>query len=372
MIKICHVVDVLNIGGLEKTVVQIVLNLREGYEHEVWCLKNKGVLASDIEGRGIKVREFNFRGGLNLFSLLRLVRAFKAENIDIVHSHGIFPADWGILAATLAGVPVRLVHCQNLYSGISRKEVVKFRFLSRSMTRVIAVSEAVRKYLIEFIGIDPRKIVVVYNSADAFMSASFKKEEIRRDLGLAKEDFVVGNISRLEEHKGQRFLLEAVAECRAKNINCKCMIAGDGPEKEKLRSRAQELNLNDAALFLGWRRDVQNLLSAMDVFIQPSLIVEGLPLALAEAASAGLPLIATDIGGNPEIVRDGINGFIIPPKDAVSLAQKIQFLMESPLESARMGENSKKIWEEKFSLSKMIEKIGMIYSDPKGLNEARR
>jgi glycosyltransferase involved in cell wall biosynthesis len=99
----------------------------------------------------------------------------------------------------------------------------------------------------------------------------------------------------------------------------------------------------------------------MDAFIQPSLLQEGLPLALAEAASAGLPLIATPIGGNPEIVGDGINGFIVPAGDPVALAEKIRYLMENSREVARMGENSEKVWLEKFNLTRMLNEIDSLY-----------
>ncbi len=358
--KICHLVDTLNIGGLEKTVLEIALNLK-GYEHQIWCLKEKGAMAQELEDNGVKVVVFNVSGGLGLFPLLRLKRALRAELIDVVHSHGIFPAVWGSLAAMLAGVPKRFIHCQNLYHDVAKKEVIKFRLLSGITTRFIAVSDAVKKCLTGFFGISEGKITLVYNCAADLKASLLEKEEARRTLKMRKDDIVVGVISRLEKHKGHHILLEALAQCRAKGLMVKCVIAGDGPERERLQELSQSKKLNDAVLFLGWRKDIKMVLAAMDIFVQPSCLTEGLPLALAEAASAGLPLIATFIGGNPEIVSDGTNGFIVPANDAVLLAQKIEFLVQNPGERALMGENSRIIWKEKFSLEKMINAIDALY-----------
>jgi glycosyltransferase involved in cell wall biosynthesis len=353
--------DTLNIGGLEKTLIEIVTNLK-GYEQEVWCLKNKGVLSYQIEGKGISVREFNFGSGITFSSLILLSKALKKEHIDIVHCHGIFPSIWGISAAILARLPIKIAHCQNEYYDIERKDIIKFRFLGHFTTKMIAVSEAVKKCLVTFIGINSEKIAVIYNSAvtirpqDASMRGLFRKS-----VGLNKDDFVIGSISRLEEHKGQHFLVEAIAECKAHEVECKCIIAGDGPAKEGLALKIKSLGLDDAVILLGWRSDIQELLLAMDVFVYPSTLREGLPLALAEAASAGVALIATGIGGNPEIVKDGVNGFIVPPKDARALAEKIRYFFSNPAEIKRMGENSKKIWEDAFSSETMIDKIDALY-----------
>ncbi len=361
MIKICHILDTLNIGGLEKTLIKIISDLK-GYEHQVWCLKNKGILAKEVEDKGVLLREFNFAGGITIPALLRLSKALKRENINIVHCHGLFPSIWGRVAAILAGVPVKIVHCQNVYYGIPKKDVIKLRLLSFFTAKIIAVSEAVKKCLIEFVGINPGKITVIYNSAARTAGQDvLTREGFRRSIGLDKNDFVSGSISRIEEHKGHSFFIEAVAKCKSDNVPCKCIIAGDGPYKEYLGAKIKKLGLEDRVILLGWRKDIQALLLAMDVFVYSSILREGLPLALAEAASAGLPLIVTQIGGNSEIVENGVNGFVVPPGDAGALAEKIKYFVENPAETKKMGEFSRKIWEDKFALEEMIHKIDSLY-----------
>jgi len=361
MLKICHVVDGLGFGGLEKTVIEIVSNLK-GYEHQVWCLKDKGVLAGQIEGRGITVREFNFSGRLKPSLIYKLVRELKKENFSIVHCHGLFPSIWGRLAAIVARVPIRIVHCQNLYYGHALRTIIKLWLLSYFTTKIIAVSEAVKMCLIKFVAIRPEKIIVIYNSSPDFkLQSPYPNNKIRGNLGLNSDNFVIGTIGRLMDFKGHRFLIEAVAKCKSSYPHCKCIIGGDGPEKENLKLKIKSLNLDDTVLILGWKKDIENLLLAMDVFVYPSILREGLPLALVEAASFSLPLIGTDIGGIPEIILDGVNGFIVPHSNSDAIAEKIKFFIENAAERKKMGESSREEWREKFTLEEMISKIDSLY-----------
>jgi len=363
MIRICHIVDTLNIGGLEKTLIKIVLHAKD-FQHIVFCLTAKGLLAQELENNGVEVKEFNFPARLHIPSLFRLAGELKKSKINIVHCHGLYPSIWGRLAALIARIPVRIVHVQNMYYGISFKERLKLKILSNFTNRIIAVSEAVKKCLVDFVGITPLKVEVIYNSAaNILVNDSGQRQRVRKSLGIADSEILIGSVARLAEHKGQNFLIEAIAQGKAKQLACKCLIVGDGPTKEKLELRVKELNLEDGVIFLGTRQDVEELLLGMDIFVQPSTVREGLALGLAEAASAGLCLVATDVGGNPEIVKDGFNGFIVPAKDAGALAEKIIFLAEHENERRQMGENSRKVWQEKFSLDEMVAKITALYKD---------
>lgn len=363
MIKIGHIVDELGIGGLERTTVAIVLNLK-GYTHEVLCLRKKGVLAQEIQIQGIKIREFNFEGGLKFSSIIKLIKELKNGNFHIVHCHGLYPSIWGRIAAIFARVKIRIIHCQNLYYGILIRDRIKLWFLSLFTTKVIAVSEAVKKSLVEFIWINPKKISVIYNSASEIkLQSSYRKKELRENFGIEDNDFVIGNIGRLTWHKGHFYLLEAFANCKSQVANCKCIIVGDGFEMNKLKQEAENLKLKDSIIFTGFRSDIENILSIMDVFVLPSTLTEGLPLVLAEAASAGLPLIATSVGGNTEIVFNGVNGFIVKPRDISALTDKIIYLINNPIDREKMGNESKKIWNRYFTLGKMLEKIDNLYKN---------
>lgn len=377
MIKVCHIVDALNMGGLEKTIIEIVRGLK-GYAHQVWCLKEKGLLADELKDAGIRVRAFGYSGALNLFSLFDLNRELKKEAFQIVHCHGLYPSIWGRLAAIFAGVAVSIVHCQNLYYGIAWKERIKLRLLSYKTSRIIAVSEAVKECLVKFVGVPAGRIEVIYNSA-ADINRQFligKRAQIRQELGFWESDFLAGAIGRLQGHKGHIYLLEAIAKCRREGVDCKCVIAGEGPERPRLEAKIKELGLAGQVRLLGLRKDIEDILLSLDVLVQPSVIREGLPLVLAEGASAGLALIATAVGGNPEIVNDGVNGFLVPQRDAVILAGKIKSLSKNPSELKRMGEASRGIWQEKFNSEIMLKRVDGLYrrliSDERGLLDKRR
>lgn len=363
--KICHIVDTLNVGGLERTLIQIVSNVK-GYEHQVWCLKDKGALADELEARGIKIREFFFSGRLRIGAILHLAACLRKEGFNIIHSHGLFPSVWGRISAVLAGAPVSIVHCQNVYYGITRKERLKLKFLSYFTSRIIAVSFAVRDCLVKFVGVAPEKIRVIHNSSPDLQEEirGQNREEIRESFGFKDADLVLGCIGRLEEHKGQRYLIEAVAVCKKRGIICKCLLAGEGPRRQDLSRLILELGLGDEVVLSGLRKDVSRVLWAMDIFILPSTIREGLPLVLAEASSMGLPLIAGNVGGNSEIIKDEYNGLLVnDSSDIRELAAKIEYLAGNKERRVKMGRNSRERWVEEFSLEVMIRRIEFIYRE---------
>ena len=361
MKKICHVVDRLNIGGLEKTLVAIALGLGE-YEHHVWCLDTNGPLAHALQSRNVEVRKFGFKGPINFSSIRLLSEEMKKERFDIVHSHGLYPSIWARLGAMAAHVPVRIDHIQNTYTQVPFIDKLKLLGLSYSTTKFVAVAEAVKRGVIENIKISASKIEVIYNSSgDMKAESSGAREMFRQGLGLGKS-FVVMSIGRLEKMKGHSFLIDAVKSCRDDAIDVKCVIAGSGPEGGELEKKIVGLGLEGAVFLIGIRNDIATVLSGADAFIQPSTLVEGLPLVLAESASMGLPLIATSIGGNAEIVEDGKNGFIVHPKDPKAIADKIAFLARHPLELKEMGEVSRKIWQDRFTRERMLQKIRSLYN----------
>lgn len=363
MIKVCHITDELGVGGLEKTLKNIVLGLdKNKYQQQVWCLKRKGIMAQDIEKAGILVKEYHLDGGFSVESILRLKRELDSENFQVIHAHGLYPYCWVGSATMLTKIPLIVMHCQNLYDGVRLRDKLKLRFLAFFTTEIVAVSEAVKYSLVRDVGLGLAKISVIYNGCEEIKINSPEQNELMRlDLGIAEHDFVIGNISRLEEHKGHRYLIEAVSQLEPYIPHLKCLIVGEGQVKAGLERMAMNLGLKERVIFTGLRQDIGNLLSLMQVFVQPSTLREGLPLALAEAASARIPLIATAIGGNPEIVFDGLNGFIVAPNDAKAIAQKLRYLFQHPAEREKMAQENHRIWEERFSLKKMLKDIDLLY-----------
>ncbi len=360
MKKICHVADELSVGGIERTVLSIALNLK-GYEHQIWCLKSKGVLAADAGRAGVVVREFGFFGSIGFAKLISLAGEMKKERFDIVHGHGLYPSIWARTAAVIAGVPVRIAHAQSLYYGLPWRDRAKLRLLARATSKIAAVSEAVKTSLVEGVGIAEPKIEVIYNSSpDMRLQSVLSRHAIRESFGCGSS-FVIGGVGRLEPLKGFGFLVEAVGICRQRGVNVKCIIVGEGPERARLEKMIGDMGLRDVVILSGLRNDIGVVLSAMDAMVQASIEREGLPLTLAEASSTGLPLIATAVGGNPEIAINGDNGFVVPPHDAAAIAEKICALAGDPDMAKKMGERSRALWQEKFTLERMMTRIDDLY-----------
>jgi len=374
MVRICQFIETLNMGGLEIIVKNIALNLdKSEYYQEVWCLKDKGELAKDIERAGITVRPFYHEGGLDIGCLMRLTRALKERRFDVIHSHGFFSIIWGTIIGFLAGIPIRIATCGNCYYDKGQKDRLKFRFLGHFITHFAAVSDAVKRSVVEFMGIPSSRVSIVHNSSGKIEPVSPEdSKKIREKLGIKDTDFVVLSVGRLVEHKGHNYAIEALSMLRHRIPGIKYIIVGDGPAREVLQSKAKNLDLEDIVLFAGSKRDVTDFLGIADVFAQPSALKEGLPVTLTEAASAGIPMIATDIGGNCEIVMNGINGFVVPPKDAAMLAEKVLHLFENPDKRKVMGNNARSTWREKFTLEKMLDKYSAIYRLGTGRAKRRR
>ena len=359
--KVCHLLDTLNVGGIERSVIEIAKGLK-GYEHHVWCLGSYGALAGELADAGIEVRAFGFDGKMRIRELIALAGAMRKERFGIVDGHGLYPSIWSRIAAFMAGVHVRIAHAQSLYNTVPGRDAWKLRMLSPVTSKVIAVSEAVKESLIDCIGIDPSKIEVIYNACcDMRTVVRSSRESLRQALGVGGRTCAVGYVGRLVEDKGIAYLIEAVRLCRSRNLDVKCVIVGDGPGRANLEKIVEGRGLRESVVFLGLRHDIADLLSAMDILVQLSVIREGLPLTLAEGSSMGLPLIATSIGGNVEIVRDEENGFIVPPRDAKAIAEKIERLASDASLARSMGDRSRKIWEDKFTVPLMLSKLGDLY-----------
>jgi glycosyltransferase involved in cell wall biosynthesis len=356
--KVCHIVDTLNPGGLERTLVAIALGT-SGFEHHVWCLKDLGLLSQELVTADVPVRAFGFQGGLKSSSLSRLAAALRGERFSIAHCHGLFPSIWGRPAAFLAGVPVRLAHCQNLYYGISMKQRLKLRFLAGMTARCIAVSAAVRECLVSFVGIHPSKVEIIYNSASDVSVDPQTRARLRREFGCSDDDVLICSAGRLCVHKGHRYLIEAFRNM-SNNQRVRLVIVGDGDRRDDLRTRIRALGEGRAYL-AGYRQDCPEIIAASDIYVQPSLEREGLPLVLAEAAAAGRALVATDVGGNSEIVNEGVNGFLVRQADANGVARVLERLVNDDALRTRMGQASRETWQRTFTREAMLKSMGGLY-----------
>jgi len=304
--------------------------------------------------------------GLNGWVWLRfffqLCWVIYRRRVDLVHVNSYVPGNYARLAAALMQVPIVIDHWHG-FTRFNVKRRLICRLLGRFTDLSLAVSRGVRDYLVSQGGLDPAKVRVVANGVDvAAIDSARPGPLVRRELGLPESSPVIGLVGRLDHWgKGHKELFEAMAILKERHP-VHALIVGGGRRIDEIKALAASLGLAGEVHFLGTRRDVPDLLNAMDIFVLPSYS-EGVSLALLEAMAAGLPVIATAVGGLPEVVTDGENGLLIPPRDAEALATALARLLEASDFAKKLGQNARKHVREHFSLDRLGREINEIYEE---------
>lgn len=259
------------------------------------------------------------------------------------------------------GVPVRIAHIQNCERHLSFRARVFDRFVFTFANVAFACSRAVLRFCEKHLWYPTSKCHVVYNGVVTKRFENLPpKELVRRNLGFAGEHVLVTTVASLERHKGHVYLLEAGKEVIQRSRNIHFLFVGDGSLRAELESRAAALGIAEHVHFLGERLDVPEILAGSDIFVLPSLS-EGLSLALVEAGLAGLPVVASRVDGIPEIVEDGWNGILVPPRDVAALAGALQALAEDVSHRERMGKEGRAIALERFSMERTAFQVATLY-----------
>jgi glycosyltransferase involved in cell wall biosynthesis len=327
-----------------------------------------GLLTPDAEkvipGRlpTVDFRMPGLNGWVWLRFLLQLCWVIYRRRVDLIHVNSYVPGNYARLAAALMQVPIVIDHWHG-FTRFNRKRRLICRVLGRFTDLSIAVSRGVRDYLLEQVGPDPAKVRVVPNGVDvAAIDAARPGPLVRRELGLPEDSPVIGLVGRLDHWgKGHKELFTAMAQIRARHP-VHALIVGGGRRAAEVRQLAASLGLAEVVHFLGPRSDVPDLLNAMDVFVLPSYS-EGVSLALLEAMAAGLPVIATAVGGLPEVVTDGENGLLIPPRDPGALAGALERLLSDPAWARQLGANARGHVRAHYSLERLGREISKIYEE---------
>lgn len=363
--RILYVFVSLPVGGAEEHLLSLVHNLdRESFRPVVCCIGTGGPIGREIRDSGVPVVELGkMRTGRfdrRIVSSLRDL--LRREKIDLLHSHLYHPNLYGRLAAFREGVPaVCTVH--NIYVRPKLHRRLINRWLARNTARIIAVSTPVRDDILRYDRVDPSKVTVVPNGVDvARFTLAMTREQARERLGIADVPYVIGTLGRLEEQKGLPHLVEALRLLAEGGDGAFLLVAGSGRAEGRLREMISRLGLEARVRFLGVRRDVPEIHRAMDVFVLPSLW-EGLPIALLEAMASGLPVVATPVGGIPDVVRDGTNGLLVPPADPVALAEALRRLRRDPSLGAELGRAGRETVRDRHSHRRVAEQVMTIYRE---------
>jgi glycosyltransferase involved in cell wall biosynthesis len=304
-------------------------------------------------------------------SILRLARLIREQRPRILHTHTAKAGTVGRLAALLAGdarpeVVVHTFHGHVLrgYFGPLKSGAFRLleRLLARVTTRLIAVSPQVRDDLVA-LGVAPAEkfsVVRLGIELDERLETSEGRAEARARLGIGAEQFVVGWVGRMTGVKRTDDVLEALRLLRGRGVDAVLVLVGDGPDREHVERRASELGIVRSCLFLGYQEDVSGWYRAFDAMILPSAN-EGTPVVVIEALAAGCPVVATSVGGVPDVVRDGVDGFLVPPRDTEALAERLVRLAEDPELRARMGAAGRESVPSRYAVERLVGDIDELY-----------
>ncbi len=360
-IKIVHIIFRLDFGGLENGLVNLINRLPgDVYEHLVIALTEATEFRQRLPN-GVHVIALGKRPGKNPGYLLRLWRILATEKPDIVHTRNL-PCLESQLAAFLARIPVRIhsEHGFDIYdSGGSNRRYRRLRrFMRRFVTRYIALSNDLEQYLVKQIGIAPERVVRICNGVDTERFAPLGQPAAPASEAAV---VVIGAVGRMEQIKDHLTLVRAYASVAGEAAGkSRLIIVGDGSCRERLAAYLDEQGLAGCYEFPGFCDDVPALLRTFDIFVLPSLS-EGISNTILEAMATGIPVIATEVGGNLELVRDNETGFLVPPADPPAMARKIHdYILDSDLRR-RHGAAGRQRTLDNFSLDGMVEQYRAVY-----------
>jgi glycosyltransferase involved in cell wall biosynthesis len=380
-VRILRVIARLNMGGPALHVAYLTAGLKpRGYETTLVAgtlARGEGSMAFVAEDLGVPVvtidelhREISpFRDAR---AVLRLARLIRRERPHILHTHTAKAGAIGRLAAILAGgakppIVVHTFHGHVLRGYFDPVRAAGFRLLERWLARhataLIAVSPQVRDDLVE-LGVAPAEAFAVVRlgiALDERISANGDgRQALRALLGIAPDRFTVGWIGRMTGVKRTDDVLLALKGVRERGVDaCLCMV-GDGPDRDHVERRAKELGVVRHCFFLGYQDDVAAYYSAFDAFILPSGN-EGTPVSAIEALAAGKPVVATRVGGVPDVVRDEIDGFLVEPGDVEALADRLARLARDPALRERMGQSGRARVLPRYAVERLIDDVDRLY-----------
>jgi len=368
-IRVLEMIDKPFLGGGQVHLLSLARSLDQDRFEVFVSAKGGGPLEDEVMRVGLRFLPIPLSKKISRKNVGDISLVLQQNEIDILHTHGGVAGFFGRRAATKAGTPVIVHTLHGIHYLHYRNPLLKFlyilqeRHFSRRTDAVIFVSDADiemgKKH-----GLAPEgKRRLIKNGVD--IRSLIHSEE----LGQRKEDLrvkfklsppVIGTVARLHRQKGILYLLRAAKEIHGRHPEATIVVVGGGPLEESLRRQAAKLELGRNFLMLGERTDAREILSLFDIFVLPSLW-EGLPLVLIEAAALGKPMIATDIDGVREVIRNGENGILVPPRDPAKLAESVIRLIEDPSLASKLGVNAEKEIPHLFPLSRMVEKTQQLY-----------
>jgi sugar transferase (PEP-CTERM/EpsH1 system associated) len=361
-IRILHVLHAFSAGGLENGIVNIINGSPEHLVHELCLLSRSGEFIDRLK-RPVVVHEMKKGSGNGFQIILQLRDLFRSRSVDVIHTRNWAAFD-GVLAACLTPKPV-LIHGEHgrdisdPHGQVYRRNLAR-RLLAFRARKFVAVSKDLYRWLKQTVHIPSNKLTFIPNGVDTDRFSPGRDVELRRELGIDENEFVVGTVGRLDPVKNHRGLIHAVQLLQGNGYPVRLVVVGDGPLRHQVEDFMQTGSLDPNALLLGYRPDVERFYRTFDVFVLNSF-AEGMSNTLLEAMSSGLPIISTAVGGNVELLTDQQTGVLVEAGEDRALAAAIQNYVSLPAKGRMHGEAARQLAVQNFSIRYMIRQYTDLY-----------
>ncbi len=365
MIKVIEVSSDTNIGGAGKCLITLLENFDYSkFDAEVILPKNS-LLKPQIEAMNIKVTEIDGMAdkSLDLKAVAELRRIFKEKKPDIVHTHGSMSAR---IAAK--GTGAKIIYTRHSVFEPSEKiskgvgKAINGAVNNCLADGIIAVAEVAKDNLTAT-GISDKKIRVILNGVNGLTEASEREKKAIRSRFGVKGERVISIVARLEDIKGHKYFIEAADELLRNGAKAKFFIAGTGSYEDELKAYVKKLHREDDIIFTGFITDVDKLMQITDIQVNASYGTEATSLALLEGMSLGIPAVVSDFGGNPGVIKNGRNGFIVPKCNSKEIAKKVGMLLADKKLYKELSDGAREIFAESFTAEAMTRNTEKMYMD---------
>ncbi len=356
-----QVIPSLGLGGAEREVVRVskVIEASGRFHVKVCCVMGRGCFADSLDETDVDIDVLYENKRPFPISAWTLFCFLKKHRPSIMHSHLI---RWAPFIGRLAGVPL-VVSSEHGWSPPRSYVGILFDRMNAFFAhRIVAVSAATKDALITRWRIPARKIVVIPNAINITEALSSRAISIKKQLGISAAAPVIGILGRLVPIKGHEYFIAAAFEVLKSRKDSHFLIIGDGPSAESIKEQITALGVQDNVHMLGFRSDARDILKEIDIACLTSLS-EGTPITILEAMALSKPAVVTNVGGNPEVVQDGVSGFVVPPRDPAAVGNAILRLIEDPGLAERMGLAGLRRVTEEYSEQANFDKLMKLYSD---------
>jgi glycosyltransferase involved in cell wall biosynthesis len=318
-----------------------------------------GEIVADLRRRGVGVHFLKRRFKYDALAWWPMFQALQRERIDVLHAHSFGQNAWASVIGRLTRVPAVIAHEHNwAFTGRALRPVIDRELIARWASAMIVVSQEARRRMIEVERIAPERLVLLPNGIRELPPGDGKA--VRTELGIGRDDPVIGTVCILRAEKAIDLLVRAAALVVEDFPRLRVLIVGEGEERARVEALVEQLGLEDRVLLPGTRTDVPDVLAALDVAVLSS-DYEGIPLSILEFMDAGKPIVATRVGGIPEVIEDGAHGVLVPPRNEAALAAAIGGLLRDPDAAREMGLRARDRCRREFSLDRTVERLQQLY-----------